>query len=40
MLKEGMAVAAMTAADIVVRDILDLFGLLSVPNRLIAGLRT
>ncbi len=40
MLKEGMAVAAMTAADIVVRDILDLFGLLSVPKRLIATLRT
>lgn len=39
MLSEGISVAAMTAADLVVRDILDLFELLITPERLIATLR-
>lgn len=40
LLKEGTAFGAMQSADLIVRDIMDLFGLLKVPERLIAGLRT
>lgn len=37
---EGLAADALLASDLVIKDILDLFGLLKSPNRLIAGLRT
>jgi len=36
---EGLAVRTLTAADIVIRDIMDLFGFLEHPGRLIACLR-
>ncbi len=36
---EGAAVSALMAADLAVRDILDVFGLLKHPRRLSAGLR-
>lgn len=39
LLDEGMAVSALTAADILIKDILDLFGLLENPGRLVACLR-
>lgn len=36
---EGLAVGTLMAADILIRDILDLFGFLEHPGRLIACLR-
>lgn len=36
---EGLAAAALTSADIVVKDILDLFGYFKTPDRLVATLR-
>ena len=36
---EGLAVGTLNAADILIRDILDLFGFLKHPGRLIACLR-
>lgn len=38
--EEGLAVSSLTAADLAVKNILDVFGLLRVPERLIASLRT
>jgi len=37
---EGLATASLMAADLVVRDILDVFGFFQTPERLIATLRT
>ena len=37
--EEGLAVGTLTAADILIKDILDLFGFLENPGRLIACLR-
>jgi soluble P-type ATPase len=38
--EEGLAVSSLMHADMVVRDILDVFGFFKTPERLIAGLRT
>ncbi len=38
--EEGLAVRTLTAADILIKDILDLFGFLENPGRLIACLRS
>ena len=38
--EEGLAVSSLTTADIVIRDILDLFGFFNTPERLAASLRT
>lgn len=40
LLEEGTAISTLTAADILVKDILDVFGFLETPERLIATLRT
>lgn len=40
LLEEGTAVSSLTAADILVKDILDVFAYLKTPERLIATLRT
>jgi len=37
--EEGLSVKALLAADLVVKNILDLFGLLKTPERLMATLR-
>ncbi len=38
--EEGLATAALSAADLVVKDILDVFALLKTPERIMATLRT
>ena len=40
LLEEGTAIASLTAADILVKDVLDVFEFLKTPERLIATLRT
>lgn len=37
--EEGLATAALFAADLVVKDILDVFALLETPDRIMASLR-
>jgi soluble P-type ATPase len=38
--EEGLASSSLMAADLIVKDILDVFGFLATPKRLIATLRT
>lgn len=38
--EEGLSVSSLMTADLVVRDILDVFGFFQTPERLIATLRT
>ncbi len=38
--EEGLATAALSAADLVVKDVLDVFTLLKTPERIMATLRT
>ena len=40
LLEEGLTVSALTAADIMVKNILDVFSYLEKPDRLVACLRT
>lgn len=38
--QEGLSTASLTAADLMIKDILDIFDFFQTPERLIAGLRT